>query len=194
MSEQQVIDTLGIENFQNLSADNIEKFVSMIPAMDKDVAISMVNQFPTYVECATNMITQLSKICESVLERNDVSQTEVIRSYMIILNDLSDLLKKENLTYEERNQITQKMIEIADRVAIKDTENKKFLEKLFKYGALAGGALAFLGLAYLFGRSGVLKKEDKLDDIDVNGWEENKLDDIDGFDWEEDKTINVEIA
>ena len=113
---------------------------------------------------------------------------------LIILNDLSDLLKKENLTYEERNQITQKMIEIADRVAIKDTENKKFLEKLFKYGALAGGALAFLGLAYLFGRSGVLKKEDKLDDIDVNGWEENKLDDIDGFDWEEDKTINVEIA
>lgn len=46
VSTEQVKQALGIESFRNLSKDKIIEFVSLIPNMDKEVSISIINQFP----------------------------------------------------------------------------------------------------------------------------------------------------
>lgn len=58
VSEEQVKKTLQIDSFRNLSKDKIMEFASLIPYMDKDVAIAIINQFPAYVESSRNMIEQ----------------------------------------------------------------------------------------------------------------------------------------
>ena len=50
VSEEAVKRALSIETFRNLSKEKIMEFASMIPYMDKDVAIALINQFPVYAD------------------------------------------------------------------------------------------------------------------------------------------------
>lgn len=152
-SEKQVLDVLKIDSFRDLSGDKCFQFVSMLPNIDKAVAIGIVNQFPAYAEFATNMVEQLNVMCDNVLKSNEASQKDAVDAYKMILNDLSENLKKGTFTFEEKQRITEQMIYVADRISAKDTENKEFLKKIFKYGAITVGVLAgaavVLGLCFL---------------------------------------------
>lgn len=152
VTEEQVKKALKIESFRNLSKDKIMEFVSLLPNMDKDVAIAVVNQFPAYTDNAKVMVNCLKDMCRDIIEKNDTSTKEVASAYNIILNDLSTLLLRDDISYEERAYITEKMIDIADKIAIKDTENKNFLaamnqrQTILCLGVLIVGA-AILGVS-----------------------------------------------
>ena len=133
-TENEVKKALAIDSFRNISKDKIMEFVSAIPNMDKEVAIKIIEQFPSYAESANNMIAQLNTMCSNAMKENGESQKEVIEAYKKILDDLGELLKKDAITAEERTQITKQMIDIADRISAKDTENKEFLSGITKYG------------------------------------------------------------
>ena len=133
-TENDVKKALAIDSFRNISKDKIMEFVSAIPNMDKEVAIKIIEQFPSYAESANNMIAQLNTLCSNAMKENGESQKEVIGTYKKILDDLGELLKKDTNTAEERAQITKQMIEVADRISAKDTENKEFLSGITKYG------------------------------------------------------------
>ena len=133
-TENDVKKALAIDSFRNISKDKIMEFVSAIPNMDKEVAVKIIEQFPSYAESANNMIAQLNTMCSNAMEENGESQKEVIEAYKKILDDLGELLKKDASTAEERTQITKQMIDIADRISAKDTENKEFLSGITKYG------------------------------------------------------------
>lgn len=142
LTEQQVKDALQIGSFRNLSKEKIVEFASLIPNMDKDVAISIINQFPAYAESSRKMLEQFKNVCDTALENNKDSQKDAILAYRKILDDLGEVLKKEELTPEERNHITEQMLEVADRISAKDTENKQFIDNLVIYGTqLTAGAL-----------------------------------------------------
>lgn len=110
------------------------EFVNLVPNMDKDVSLSIINQFPAYKEFATAAITVLKDLCNTALEKNDASQKEVLLTYRKILDDLGEVLKKENITEKEREFVVEKMIMVADKMALKDTENKNFIAGIVKYG------------------------------------------------------------
>jgi len=134
---EEVKEALGIDSFHNLSKNKIIEFVYVIPHMDKDVAISIINQFPAYAESTTNMVTQLKELCDNVIEKNGDSQKETIAAYRQVLDYLGTLLLKENISAEERADITKQLVEIADKIPAKDSENKEL-----KYsGSTIGGAL-----------------------------------------------------
>lgn len=149
VTENEVKKALAIDSFRNMSKDKIMEFVSAIPNMDKDVAFKIIEQFPAYTESANNMLAQLNTMCNNAMKENGESQKEAIKAYKKILDDLGELLKKDTITAEERVQITEKMITVADRISAKDTENKDFLNGIIKYGVpIIGGALV-LGAAIL---------------------------------------------
>lgn len=133
-SAEEVKQALKIDSFRNVTKDKLIEFVSAIPNMDKDVAMEIIGQFPSYVEYTTNMITQLNTMCDNVLKENSASQKDAVEAYKKILDDLGELLKKETITGEERTQITEQMILVADRISAKDTENKDFLNGILRYG------------------------------------------------------------
>ena len=185
VSEDQVKKALNIKSFRNMSKDKIMQFVSLIPQMDREVAIAIINQFPNYADYAVHIVEQLNVMCDNILQSNSSSQKDVIEIYKTVLESIKDQLKQENLTPELRLKLNDKMIEIADKVAAKDTENKKWLTGIFtKRVTILGGAL-LLGAAIL----GVSVKghdiptlDDDTDDKD----DDKKDDDIIDADYYED--------
>lgn len=149
VSVEEVKNALKIDSFRNLSKDKIMEFVSLIPNMDKEVAINIIEQYPAFAKLSESMVAQLNKMCDTALEKNEESQRLTIQAYKQILGELSNQLHMEDISKEEREKITKQMIEIADKISVKDTENKAFIDKVVKYSTgLAMGAL-FLGVAIL---------------------------------------------
>lgn len=161
ISEEQVKKALHINSFREMSKDKIMEFTSLIPNMDKEVAIACINQFSSYKEMASNMVTQLNVMCDNVIQANNSSQKDVIEAYKNILEELSIQLKHENISNEEREKITEKMILVADKISAKDTENKDFLLGIIKNGTYILTGAFILGAAIL----GVNIKGTKLPEI-----------------------------
>ena len=125
------------------------EFVSLIPNMDKEVAIKIIEQYPAFAKLSESMVAQLNKMCDTALEKNEESQRLTIQAYKQILNELSNQLHMEDISKEEREKITKQMIEIADKISVKDTENKAFIDKIVKYGAGFAFGVLVLGVAIL---------------------------------------------
>ena len=149
LTEDGVKKALAITNFRNISKEKIMEFASLIPNMDKDVATTIINQFPTYKDFAVSTITILKEMCDSALEKNDSSQKETISAYRKILDDLGEILKRDDISIEERDSISNKMIMIADKIALKDTENKNFIAGIVKYSVPIIGSALVIGATIL---------------------------------------------
>ena len=50
-SEEAVKKALKIESFRNLTKDKVMEFTSMIPYMEKEVALEIIKQFPVCRVC-----------------------------------------------------------------------------------------------------------------------------------------------
>ena len=149
VSVEEVKNVLKIDSFRNLSKDKIMEFVSLIPNMDKEVAIKIIEQYPAFAKLSESMVAQLNKMCDTALEKNEESQRLTIQAYKQILDELSNQLNMEDISKEEREKIIKQMIEIADKISVKDTENKAFIDKITKYGAGFAIGVLVLGVAIL---------------------------------------------
>lgn len=147
LSEKEVKQKIGVDNFAQMPEEKIPDFISLIPYMDKDVVLAIVNQFPTYSTMVKCMIEELGKSCDTAMKENSSSQQEVYSAYRKILDDLGEIIKRESITDEERDKLIDKMIYVADKMYAKDTESKRFLSWLQKNkDYLIGGAFAIGGV------------------------------------------------
>lgn len=74
-NEKQVLDVLGIDSFRNISKEKICQFVSLIPNMDKEVAMAIVNQFPAYKEMSVALVDSLMDLYEKSLQSSNDTST-----------------------------------------------------------------------------------------------------------------------
>ncbi|MGH2108332.1 hypothetical protein [Aerococcus urinaeequi] len=157
VSIDEVKRAMNIDDFRKISKDKIMEFVSLIPSMDKEVAIEIIKQFPSFVDFASTSIKQLDLLVEEGIKSNEHSNNKSLEAYRKILDELSILLQKEHITEDERKWIINKMMNIANKMSDKDSENKVYIDNVIKYGgSLAAGAL-LLGAAVLGVKSGNTK-------------------------------------
>lgn len=130
VSEKAVKRALKIDSFRNLSKDKVMQFASMIPYMDKEVAIAIINQFPIFADFGKTAISCYTQMCDNILARNRESQIAAVQGYQTILDALSRRMNAENITEEERKSITEDMIRVADKIAEIDLQSKKWLERM----------------------------------------------------------------
>ncbi len=182
VSEEAIKRALKIDSFRNLSKDKIMQFASMIPYMDKDVAISAINQFPAFAESGKTIISYYKEICDSILLKSKESQEAVIHGYQTILDALAKRMDSENITEAERKAITEDMIKIADKIAEADLQYKKFLERLWiKFGWTVLGIVAMIGAGIgihsAFGNSQELPQLEEDEDDAYDEDDDEKRDD-----------------
>lgn len=170
INENAVKKALKIDSFRNLSKEKVMQFASMIPYMDKEVALKIIEQFPVYADFGRAAIEQYTKACDNILEKNEENQIAVIHGYQTILDVLAKKIEKEDLSEEERKAITEDMITVADKIAEADLNNKKFLEKM-GHLALWGFGVAIVGLAAVLGVNA------NIDGSDMPELEDNSNDD-----------------
>ena len=92
------------------------------------------------------MVKEFLSICSKTLEEASEGTAKVIDSYQTILDGLATRLTFENITPEERKEITNDMVMIADRIDEVDRRHKEHNFDVMKTaGEFILGALVIVG-------------------------------------------------
>ncbi|MFE1507014.1 hypothetical protein [Streptomyces sp. NPDC058726] len=165
-NEDQIKQALGIESWRNLSKDKMVKFVAMMPDMDTEVALKIVEQFPEFKDFALNVMDVIKKSHESTLSANKESQEYVHLAFQDLRETLKRELDRGELTWDQRREILEKMQQAVREEALKDSENKRFLDGAFKRVVMVGGAAVALGVAFVGGRIMAQSQDDSEDEVE----------------------------
>lgn len=149
ISEQKALKRLGIPDFRYMTKEKVTKLVSMLPYMDPEVAKKALEQFPTFKEFAGNIVEQYKDIVNKVIDSNKDSQEHFYSTCSSIIDILQFELQKETLSPEERDNVENKIIKVAEMIGEKDRENKEFHLKLTKYFLAAGTALSLIAASLI---------------------------------------------
>ena len=131
-SEEAVKKALKIESFRNLTKDKVMEFTSMIPYMEKEVALEIIKQFPVYVEFVESAMENYTQLCKTILETNKEEYEQAVHAHQYVLETFANQLEQENLTEEERREFSEKMMEEADKITELYLQQQKFHERVFK--------------------------------------------------------------
>ena len=130
MSEEDVKKALNVKDFRSLSKDKIMDFVSIIPNIDKEIAISIINQFPNYAKLSKDMVGGMIGVCNKSLESSESGNKEVIETYKGILETLKEELNNGDLSTEDKKEINEKMIMIAEKIDFANDKHNKFIKDI----------------------------------------------------------------
>lgn len=169
LTEKKVLKKLGISDFRHMTKDKIVAFATMLPKMDPEVAKKALEQFPEFAKTATEIVCYYKELVEKGFDYNDASVKSFYLTCDSIIDTLNEQLKDGNLSFQEKQIIIDKMIELAKMKSDKDTENKRFI-----VDALKGAGLFALGvvasIATVLGvqtQMGKVESSDDEDDPDI---------------------------
>ncbi|MGW0467651.1 hypothetical protein ACWDX6_20660 [Streptomyces sp. NPDC003027] len=151
-SEAQIMKALGIESWRNLSKDKMVRFAAMMPNMDTEVALKIVEQFPAFKDFAKDAVSAVERAHESTLSANSQSQEHVHRAWQEVRDILKGELGKDDLIREEKRFLIEQIQETARMQSQKDSENKQFLDGALKKVLVGATAAVALGVAFVGGR------------------------------------------
>ncbi len=130
LSEKQVLKKLGIEDFRHLTKDKVVALASMYENMDPEVAKKALEQFPEFAQTMREAVGDLKEVVLEGLKANDESNKQCLLACQGMLDLLGKSLEDDELTFEERMQIMDKMMEITKLMHDKDSENKAFVKEM----------------------------------------------------------------
>lgn len=145
LTEKQVLKKIGIPDFRHLSKEKVMKFATMLPHMDPEVAKKALEQFPEFSKTTKEMLVEYKEYLDKGLASNDKSIMTCYDAGNAIISSLQKELGKEELSFEERKYIIDKMMEVSKMMNEKDSENKKFLA----FMAMLAGTVVTVGVGAL---------------------------------------------
>lgn len=162
-SEEAVKKALQIDSFRNLSKEKVMEFTSMIPYMEKEVAMEVIKQFPIYVDFAKTVIEHYTQICETFLATNKEEYEKAVDAHQFVLESFSKQLENENLTAEERANLSDKMIAEAEKITELYLQQQKIHERIIK--TIGGVVTVTLGVTLTLLGLKVIGSDDDLPQI-----------------------------
>ena len=90
-NEDELKKELEIDTWKNLSRDKLIKFVAMMPNMDKELALKVVEQFPEFKRFVSDALDVIEKRHESTLSHNKQSQENFHQG----IREIREILKRE---------------------------------------------------------------------------------------------------
>ena len=150
MRKLQTIDDvknkLKVESFDNLSEKQEKKLKKMIPKMEKEVALQVMQELPNYIDFCKDFVNGMKEVCIHMLTDSEAARIAAIKGYQTILDNLEQDLKKPHLSSWRRDKITSQMMEVAQRISEEGDKHRQFMQKVYAKAIAAGGiALTFIG-------------------------------------------------
>lgn len=139
ITEEEVKNYLGIQDFRHASKDVLVRFVSSIPYINKDVAVKMIEQYPAFSTCAQSLVQHYSRLCDNMLTDNAKSVEAAMKGYQKTLDALNELTRMENISVYDRHRFAETMVFVADKMAALDAENKRYHQEMARF---VGGLLS----------------------------------------------------
>ncbi len=135
LSEKKVLKALDIPDFRHMTKDKVVEFASMLPRMDPEVAKAALAQFPEYAQTMKDLAQTYREEVSEAATSNEKSVQENYAVCNRILDSIDRQLSDPNITSEERASLNGLMLEVADRAAAIDENNKKWWLKVLGIGA-----------------------------------------------------------
>ena len=143
MTEEDVKRKLNISDFRQLSKDKVVGFVSYLNKMDPEVAKKALEQVPEFAYTAREAINNTQKS----IDRGMLSNDESVKEFYVIVGQNAEAIRNElnndELSFDQRKEIIDSLIDITRIASDKDSENKKHIEKE-TYKAIAASLVAVL--------------------------------------------------
>ena len=160
-SEEEVKKELKIVDYNKMAEEQLNSFIKMVPRIDKDVAMKIINQIPDYMKFANETIKSLSMMSNDALKISDEGAKETIMAYQKIIDSLAEHLKDGNLSKEERDHDTQLMIELAEKINAKNEKrNSRVLEMVKEHSKNVLKIVGIVGIAVV----GIALRSKAIDD------------------------------
>lgn len=144
LSEEQVLKKLDIPDFRHLSKDKVITFATMLPKMDREVAMKALEQFPDFASTLLNMLKELRGSLDKIIDNSNESTKSSIEAYYIVLDSLKSMLNDDNLSFDEKTYILENMKEVSRLIDKKDIENKQFSLKIA--GLISGAVITITAM------------------------------------------------
>ena len=155
LAEQKVLRKLHIEDFRHLTKDKVITLASMLDKMDPEVAKKALEQFPEFANTVKEMLVGYKETLDKGLETNRESVKSFYNSCKSIIEFLQKQIDTENIPFEERKYIVDKMLEVSKMMGEKDSENKKFIATMSAIALVAVGTIAAVLASTLGGNTSV---------------------------------------
>lgn len=142
LSEKQVLKKLGIDDFRHLSKKKIMKFFSMLPNMDPEVAKKALEQFPAYAGSISEVIKDYKDLLIKMLESDKEDSTRYYNICNSIIESIENELHKDNLSFEEKERLIDKMLYVQENIAEYHKERRNHALKIvLSTGAIVGSVI-----------------------------------------------------
>ncbi|NHO85178.1 hypothetical protein [Micromonospora sp. CMU55-4] len=161
-SEEDVKKVLDIDTWRNLSKDKVFQLVAMMPEMEKEVQLKIIEQLPEITKLAVKAMITVRKVHESTLSSNEKSQENVHRGYRETRAAIIAQLQRDDLDPETRRYLNELLMQTADKESAKDSENKHFLDRWVNKTTLGVAAAAIVLTAVATGGKVALQNGDAL--------------------------------
>lgn len=152
LTEKQVLKKLGISDFRHMTKDKVVALASLYENMDPEVAKKALEQFPNFAQTMNDAIDDLKEVVLEGLNSNDESNKQCLLACQGMLDLLEKSLEDEELSFEERMRIMDKMMEITKLMHDKDSENKVFIKDITSKVVNATLGIGVILLAAVGGR------------------------------------------
>lgn len=152
-NEAEIKRALGIDTWRELSRDKMLTFAALMPDMDTEVALKVIEQFPSFRDFAGDVVDVMEGAQDATIASNERSDDQVHDALREIREILKGELDKGDLPWEHRRWVIEQIQETGRLQFSKDSENKRFLDSILGKVVLGVGGIAALGLAALGGRA-----------------------------------------
>lgn len=151
LTEEKVLKKLDIEDFRHLTKDKVIEMSSMLDKMDPEVAMKALEQFPQFATTIKEMVSDYKNSLDKMVVEDKESTLKFYDACTMTLDSLKKELDREDLDFEQRKYIVEKMLEVDHMIGSKDSEHKKFLAAL----AVVGVSALTIGAGIIAGALGV---------------------------------------
>jgi hypothetical protein len=129
VSENQAMSTLGISSWRNLSKDKFMNFLTLLPDLDKETQLCAIRQIPNIIGYIVSVNQNIIETSKDIIEKNKETTDSIIEALKEIQSCFLELLKKEELSAEERMFFADKLMDNSQLLLELDKTNKVFLKE-----------------------------------------------------------------
>ena len=156
-SEEKLLKKLGIDDFGEMTEDMVPSLISMSDKINSETFRSIMEQCPDFANFSKEMAAEYKDTLDKALTQNDESMKNYYAAGTKIIDSLQKMLEDDNLTFEEKQIIIDKMTVLHNNMFLKDSENKRFLYSVAAVASVGLIAVATVAAAIFGGDSDLPK-------------------------------------
>jgi hypothetical protein len=152
VDEAAVKRKLGIQTWRSISKNKVLEFAAAMPEMATEVRLKLIEQFPAFKDLGKANIDAVREAHKSTLAANENSQEHFYQAAQDQRDALRADLGRDDLSWEQREALHDRLDQNVRHVGEKDSENKHFLGTGMKMVAAAGATALALGVVFVGGK------------------------------------------